>query len=52
MREKLNYKKYRKVMIHCAGGELEGYINRAEDEPRTDITLGTVGNVQYLPLNK
>ncbi len=28
-------RKYRKVMIHCAGGELEGYINRAEDEPRT-----------------
>tara|TARA_B100000925_G_scaffold174230_1_gene131267 strand:+ start:18626 stop:19087 length:462 start_codon:yes stop_codon:yes gene_type:complete len=36
MRERIKLDgKYRKVMIHCAGGELEGYINRAEDEPRT-----------------
>ena len=36
MRERIKLQgKYRKVMIQCAGGELEGYINRAEDEPRT-----------------
>ena len=36
MRERIKLRgKYRKVMIECAGGKIEGYISRGKDEPRT-----------------